>query len=112
VAEDTPKFTLRFHNARNHQLLGFVAEHMGLSKNQLAEEMLERELQAAALFIEADLLNTVALLEDYRRAEHLEEDIERIAEAEAYERDPIQARMAESGAGLRDAYGVMAAFRQ
>jgi predicted HicB family RNase H-like nuclease len=49
---NTPKFTLRFHKPGNHELLGLLAERYGVSKNQLAEDMLERELQAAALLPE------------------------------------------------------------
>lgn len=45
---DQAKFTLRFHNRRTHELLGVIAEKIGVSKNQLAEQMLERELSAAA----------------------------------------------------------------
>jgi hypothetical protein len=49
---NTPKFTLRFHKPGNHELLGLLAERYGVSKNQLAEDMLERELQATALLPE------------------------------------------------------------
>jgi hypothetical protein len=45
----------------------------GISKNQLAEEMLERELQAAALLLERDLTGTLELLHNYRKDEHLQD---------------------------------------
>jgi hypothetical protein len=109
MADDTAKFTLRFHNPKTHELLGVVAERMGMSKNQLAEQMLERELQAAALYLESDLLDTVALLRSYRRAEALDRDIEAVAEAEAYEEDPLRSHMEYRGE-LADAYGVAEAF--
>lgn len=104
-----PKFTLRFRNRSNHEILGLLAERYGVTKNQLAEEMLERELQAAALLLEQDLTGTLALLRNYRRDEHLQQAIADFAEAEANEEEPIKARMAESQRP-RDAYGVAEAF--
>ena len=68
----TPKFTLRFRNARTHEILGVVADKLGISKNQLAEQMLERELHAAALSLEQDLAGTLALLQSYNREEQVE----------------------------------------
>jgi hypothetical protein len=104
-----PKFTLRFHNRSNHEVLGLLAERYGVTKNQLAEEMLERELQAAALLLEEDLTGTLALLRKYRREEHLPAAIEEFAHAEAYEKDPIQTRMVETPR-TQDAYGIAEAF--
>jgi predicted HicB family RNase H-like nuclease len=104
-----PKFTLRFHNRSNHEILGLLAEHYGVTKNQLAEEMLERELHAAALLLEQDLTGTLALLHNYRRAEHLQQAIADFAEAEAYEEDPIKTRIVETPR-THDAYGVADAF--
>lgn len=45
---DVAKFTLRFRNEKNHEILGVLAKRRGISKNQLAEEMLEREVAVAA----------------------------------------------------------------
>jgi hypothetical protein len=104
-----PKFTLRFRNRTNHEILGLLAERCGVTKNQLAEEMLERELQAAALLLEQDLTGTIALLRNYRREEHLEGAIQAFAHAEAYEEDPIKTRMVEASR-TQDAYGVAEAF--
>jgi hypothetical protein len=104
-----PKFTLRFHNSKNHEILGLVAEHFGVSKNQLAEEMLERELQAAALLLENDLTGTLELLRGYRREEHLERAIDAFAQAEAYEDDPIKTEMVQIPR-THDAYGIADAF--
>jgi hypothetical protein len=109
MADETPKFTLRFHNPKTHELLGVVAQRMGMSKNQLAEQMLERELQAAALYLESDLLDTVSLLRSYRGDEALERDIEAVAEAEVTEDDPLRSHMEPLG-DLADAYGVAEAF--
>jgi hypothetical protein len=103
------KFTLRFHNRSNHEILGLLAERHGVTMNRLAEEMLERELQAAALLLEQDLAGTLALLRNYRRDEHLPAAIEAFAQAEAYEADPIETRMVET-ARNQDAYGVVDAF--
>ncbi len=107
----TPKFTLRFHNRRNHDLLGLLAERFGVSKNALAEAMLNRELQTAALLLEQDLTGTLDLLKRYRRDEHLQGAIEAFAHAEAHEDDPIETRMVEMPRA-RDAYGIEEAFAE
>jgi len=106
---DTPKFTLRFHKPGNHELLGLLAERYGVSKNQLAEDMLERELQAAALLLERDLTGTLELLRGYRRSEHLESAIDDIARAEAHENDPITTGMVATPI-TGDAYGIADVF--
>lgn len=109
AATTPPKFTLRFHNRTNHEILGLLAGRYGVTKNQLAEEMLERELQAAALLLEQDLTGTLALLRNYRRDEHREGAIAAFADAEAYEEDPIKAQMIQMPS-TSDAYGVADAF--
>lgn len=109
MSEDVTKFTLRFHNQRTHDLLGLVADQLGVSKNNLAEKMLERELEVAALLVERDLDSTLQQLHSYRREERLEDDIAAFAEGEAFEEDPLQARMVEP-TRLDDVYGVMQAF--
>ncbi len=109
MGEDAAKFTLRFRNERTHALLGVVAEQFGTSKNRVAEEMLERELEAAALLVERDLDETLRHLHGYRREERLESDIASFAEGEAFGEDPLRARIVEP-AQLEDAYGVMKSF--
>jgi hypothetical protein len=109
MAVDTTKFTLRFHNPRTHDLLGIVAEQVGVSKNRLAEEMLERELEAAALLVANDLEDTVRRLHEYPSDERLEEDVRAFAEGEAFGEDPLRARRVEP-AEAADPYGVMEAF--
>jgi hypothetical protein len=104
-----PKFTLRFHNRKNHEILGLLAERRGVSKNQLAEEMLERELQAEALLLEQDLASTLQTLRGYRREEHLEQAIDEYAHAEAYDEDPIKTRMVPTTRS-EDAFGIAKAF--
>jgi len=89
------KFTLRFRNHKTHEMLGRIAEHHGVSKNRLAEEMLQRELQAAALLLEFDLTGTLKLVQDYTQTAHWAQDIRDSAEAEAYAEDPLKARMVE-----------------
>jgi hypothetical protein len=107
---DTPvKFTLRFRDRRTHELLGLIADRFGVSKNQLAEEMLERELRAASLLLERDLTGTLALLRSYRTDERLQADIDAIARAEAYERDPLESHRARRPE-TADAYGIGAMF--
>lgn len=105
----TTKFTLRFHNPRNHELLGFVASRFGVTKNQLVEEILERELSAAALLLERDLAGTLDLLRSYRRAQQLDADVQAFAQGEAYGDDPLKSRMLDRGA-TTDALGVFDAF--
>jgi predicted HicB family RNase H-like nuclease len=105
----TPKFTLRFRDRRNHEILSLLADRYGVSMNQLAEEMLERELQASALLLEQDLAGTLTLLRNYRRDEHLEQAIADFAQAEAYEEDPIKAKLVAAPRG-KDVYGVAEAF--
>jgi hypothetical protein len=106
---DFPKFTLRFHSQVNHRLLGLLAERYGVSKNQLAEEMLERELRAAALLLERDLTGTLALLRRYRSSEHLQQAIDEVARAEAHEEEPVPTRVAAT-LSARDVYGITDAF--
>lgn len=107
---DAPaKFTLRFHNRRTHELLGMIADRFGVSKNQLAEEMLERELRAASLLLERDLTGTLALLRGYRTGERLKADIDAVAHAEAYEQDPLESHRAQPPE-TADAYGIGAMF--
>jgi hypothetical protein len=107
---DSPaKFTLRFHNSATHQMLGLVADRFGMSKNQLAEEMLERELQAASLLLEHDLVGTLELLRGYRIGDRLQADIQAIAQAEAHGQDPLEGHRSEHVAAA-DAFGVGAMF--
>jgi hypothetical protein len=103
------KFTLRFRNPETHEILGLVADRYGVSMNRLAEDMLERELRAAALVLELDVSGTLDPLRGYNRAEHLERAVEEFAEAEGGERDPLKTRLAESST-TRDAHGVLEAF--
>lgn len=106
---DAAKFTLRFHSQRTHDLLGVVAHQFGVSKNRLAEEMLGRELEAAALLVEHDLDDMLRKLREYPREERLEDDIRGFAEAEAFGDDPLRARMVKP-VEMGDAYGVLEAF--
>jgi len=112
MADDTAKFTLRFRSERTHRLLGLVADHRGVSKNRLAEEMLERELEAAALLVANDLDDTLRRLAEYRNEDRLEDDIAAFAEGEAFAEDPLRARMVEPAReGERaDPFGVLEAF--
>lgn len=104
-----PKFTLRFHNPRTHEVLGLVAERRGVSKNQLAEEMLERELRAAALVLGLDLNDTLERLRGYNPSEHLDRAIAAVAEGEAYGDEPLKARRIDELA-IADPHGVLDAF--
>jgi hypothetical protein len=59
-------FPLRFENERTRELLRVIADRQHLSMNQLAEEMIERELQVMALGLESSLSRTIELLQSYR----------------------------------------------
>lgn len=102
------KLTVRLHNERTGQLLGEVAKRYGMSKNQLIEQLLERELQAAAMVIEQDLTTTITQLRRYRAAEHQAAAIEAVAQAEGMHPDPMQARRG-TVAGT-DAFGILDTF--
>jgi hypothetical protein len=112
MADDTAKFTLRFRDERTHQMLGLIADQRGISKNRLAEEMLERELRVAALLVANDLDDTLRRLAEYHNEDRLEGDIAAFAEGEAFGDDPLRARMVESSmdAENADPYGVLEAF--
>jgi len=108
--QSTAKFTLRFHSPQTHEMLGVVAGELGMSKNQLAEQMLERELQAAALSLEHDLAGTLALLHSYNREEQVEGYIRAFAEGEAYGDDPLRSRFRETPGFGRDVFGIADVF--
>ena len=98
-------FTIRFGNEETHRRLALVADSMGVSMNQLAESMIEHELDAASMALEADLTHTLELLA-VRRVDPIA-DIASVAHAEATVADPIRARLVEADP---DPLGVAAAF--
>ncbi len=104
------KFTLRFHSPQTHEMLGVIAQELGVSKNQLAEQMLERELQAAALSLELDLTGTLSLLQSYNREADVEGHIQAFAEGEAYADDPLRSRARDAVGFGRDVFGIADAF--
>jgi hypothetical protein len=101
------KLTLRLHDERLSDLLGLVAAHLGVSKNQLIEQLLERDLQATAMVIEHDLAGTIDQLRRFRAADQQARAIELVAAGEATAPDPMQARRVPGG---RDAFGILDAF--
>jgi hypothetical protein len=100
------KLTLRLHDERLSELLGLVAKRHGISKNQLIEQLLERDLEAAAMVIEHDLSTTIEQLRRYRAHDRQAAAIDLVAAGEA-EPDPMQARSVTAGT---DAFGVLDAF--
>lgn len=109
-SKSTPKFTLRFRKPQTHQMLGMLADELGVSKNQLAEQMLECELRAAALSLEHDLAGTMELVRNYNRDAQLEDHIQAFAEGEAYGDDPLHSRSKPAAAFGRDAFGIADVF--
>ena len=101
------KLTLRLRDARTNELLGLIAEHHGVSKNQLIEQLLERDLEAAAMVIKHDLAGTIEQLRRYRTAEHQARAIDLVAAGEADVPDPLKARRVSAAP---DAFGVLDAF--
>ena len=102
------KLTVRLHDERTGELLGLVAKRYGVSKNQLIEQLLERELQAAAMVIEQDLSTTIEQLRRYRAAEHQKAAIDAVAQAEGAQPDPMQARRVTVPG--TDAFGILDTF--
>ena len=98
-------FPLRFKNERTRDLLRVIAEQRHTSMNQLAAEMVERELQVLALGLESSLSRTIDLVRSYR-GEGRAEAWAAFAEAEALP-EPVATRRARSG---EDPFGVAKAF--
>jgi hypothetical protein len=101
------KLTLRLHDERLNELLGLVAKRYGVSKNQLIEQLLERDLRAAAMVIEQDLSTSIEQLRRYRASDQQAAAIDAVAAGEAAAVDPMQARRVAAG---EDAFGVLDAF--
>ncbi len=110
TAKGATKFTLRFHRPQTHEMLGVVAKELGVSMNQLAEQMLERELQAAALSLERDLAGTLALLRSYNRETDVEGHIQAFADGEAHGDDPLRSRARDTVGFRQDIFGLADAF--
>lgn len=108
--EQPAKFTLRFKNPETHELLRLVAQSLGMSMNDVAEDFLARELRIAALGLEEQLATVLERLQTYRAAD-LKRDIAAFAEAEVSQEDPLRARHVESSE-TPDPLGVVAAFRR
>ena len=98
-------FPLRFESERTRELLRIVADRRGTSMNQLAEEMIERELQVLALGLESSLSRTIVALRSYRGARPAEA-WDAFAEAEALP-EPMATRRAYLE---EDPFGVARAF--
>jgi hypothetical protein len=98
---------LRFSNDETHERLRLVANELGTSMNRLVEEMVERELGALSLGLEAELEATVRRLRALRPAD-IEASLSRWAEAEG-QADPISAEMVVAE---EDPFGVAAAFQR
>jgi hypothetical protein len=110
TAKGATKFTLRFRSARTHEMLGLVADGLGMSKNQLAEQMLERELEAAALSLEQDLAGSLALVRSYNRDTDVERHIQAFAEGEAFGEDPVRSTAGSTVVLGQDALGIADVF--
>jgi hypothetical protein len=106
-SEERASFTLRFDDVGTHQALRLVAGHLGLSMNQLAQDLLARELRVAVLGVEDDLSETLQRIREYR-GEDIEADLDAFADAEVDEEDPIQTKLDRNITA--DRLGVSAIF--
>lgn len=97
-------FPLRFEHERTRELLRLVAERQQTSMNQLAEEMIERELEVLALGLEVTMSRTIELLRGYR-ADRGQASWDAFAEAEGLP-EPITARRVDD----HDPFGIAKAF--
>lgn len=98
-------FPLRFENERTRELLRLIAERQQTSMNQLAEQMIERELDVLALGLEVTMSRTIELLRGYRVGRGAESWND-FAEAEALP-EPVTTRRI----GVNpDPFGVAHAF--
>ena len=103
------KFTLRFRNRQTHEILGLLAERRGVSKNQLAEEMIEREVQAAALLLADDLTGDASSCCAAIGAKRISSRPSRTSRMRRrIEEDPIKTSLVRSSAD--DAFGISQAF--
>ena len=98
-------FTLRFEHPETHDLLSLVSVRLGVSMNQLAEQMITTELEVVSAGLQADLMHTLGLLGSYRGDP--EAEAAAFACAEVSLEDPIRARMVGSN---EDPFGVVSAF--
>ena len=98
-------FTLRFEHAETHDLLSLVSDRLGVSMNQLAEQMITAELEVVSAGLQADLMHTLGMLGSYRSNAEAEADA--FARAEVAFADPIHARMV---GGDDDPFGIASAF--
>ena len=98
-------FTLRFEHPETHDLLSLVSDRLGVSMNQLAEQMITTELEVVSAGLQADLMHTLGMLGSYRS--DAEAEAEAFARAEVAFADPIRARMVGGG---EDPFGVASAY--
>jgi len=98
-------FTLRFEHPETHNLLSLVSGRLGVSMNQLAEQMITTELEVVSAGLQADLMHTLGMLGSYRSDP--EAEAAAFARAEVSLEDPIRARMV---VGDEDPFGVGSAF--
>lgn len=100
-----PVLPIRFDDPAIHALLKAMADRLGVTMNQMVQEMIARELPTYGLGLEADLADTLALLRSYRGQGRQEAWLD-FAAAEN-EQDPIKARRADVA---DDPYGIARAF--
>ncbi|HKH46066.1 MAG TPA: hypothetical protein VKM72_15505 [Thermoanaerobaculia bacterium] len=98
-------FTLHFRNEETLRNLERVAEALGVTRDELAEVAIERELAAVGAGLEGRLARALQGLNSYGPAD-LDRDIRAFAQSEVDIEDPLQARLVESA----DAYGIGALF--
>ena len=96
--------TLHFRNEETLRNLEQAAEALGVSKDELAESAIERELALGAN-LESRLVRTLDRLKSLGSG-NLERDIQEFARSEVDFEDPLLSRYAETP----DAHGIGALF--
>jgi hypothetical protein len=96
------KFTLRFDDTEEslHEEMALVADHLGVSINTLAKDLIGRQLRSYSAIVEQDLEATLSALHRLTD-EDIDQSYVAFAEAEGQYPEPIQARMVEDDESRR-----------
>jgi hypothetical protein len=106
VRGDRSAFPLRL-DERTQRALRLVADHLGVSMNTLAGDMIARELEALVATLDDQVSETLQALRSYRGEGH-DEDWAAFARAEVEQKDPVRTRLARPAPA--DRYGVAEIF--
>lgn len=91
VTQERPSFKVRFDDSETYRLLKLIAQRLGVTMNDLAEDIIGRELRFIAEGMEMELADTIELLRRYR-GRSPEEQAADFARAEVENDDPLRSR--------------------